>query len=102
MNGHSKLNRVSSTYLFPLVPGTLFTPIGPGKALSGHVISTLTVADVIDCMKLCLVTQQCKSFNFSNGLLKCEVSGSKAEKPNLEDREGFNYYEAASYQFISY
>lgn len=88
-------------FLFLLVPETLFTPIGPGKALSGDVISTLTVADVIECLKLCLVTEQCKSFNFSNGLLKCEVSGSKEEKPSLENREGFSYYEAASYQVIS-
>ncbi|XP_078365706.1 EGF-like repeat and discoidin I-like domain-containing protein 3 isoform X2 [Oculina patagonica] len=86
---------------WPEVSGTLFTPVGPGKALPGHVISTLNVADVMECMKLCLVTEQCKSFNFSNGLLKCEVSGSKAEKPSLEDREGFNYYEAAFYQVIS-
>ncbi|KAL9976334.1 hypothetical protein ACROYT_G013624, partial [Oculina patagonica] len=87
---------------WPEVPGTLFTPIGPGKALPGHVISTVTVVDVIECLKLCLVTEQCKSFNYSNGLLnKCELSGSKAEKPILEDREGFNYYEASSYQVIS-
>ena len=79
----------------------LFTPTGPGKALSGHVISNLTVADVIECMKLCLVTEQCKSFNFSGQLQKCEVSGSKAEKTSLEDREGFNYFEVASYQTIS-
>ena len=88
--------------MFSLVPETLFSPIGPGKALpAGNVISTLTVADVIECMKLCLVTEQCESFSFSNGLLKCEVGRSKAEKSSLEDREGFNYYEAGSYQVIS-
>ncbi|KAJ7365138.1 hypothetical protein OS493_007787 [Desmophyllum pertusum] len=83
------------------VSEALFTPIGPGKALPGHVISSLTVADVIQCMKLCLVTEKCKSFYFSAQLKKCEVSGSKAEKQSLEDREGFYYYEAASFQVIS-
>lgn len=75
--------------------------MGVGKSLSGHEISSPTAVDVIECMKLCLVTEQCKSFNFSDKLQKCEVSAAKAEMPSLEDRKSFNYYEAASYQMIS-
>ncbi|KAL9976335.1 hypothetical protein ACROYT_G013625 [Oculina patagonica] len=86
---------------WPEVSEALFTPIGVGKALSGHEILSLTDTDVIECTKLCLVTEQCKSFNFSDKLQKCELSGAKAEKSSLEDRKGFNYYEAAPYQMIS-
>ncbi|KAL9976346.1 hypothetical protein ACROYT_G013638 [Oculina patagonica] len=80
---------------WPEVSEALFTPIGVGKALSGHEISSLTAVDAIKCMKLCLVTEQCKSFNFSDKLQKCEVNAAKAEKSSLEDREGFNYFEAS-------
>lgn len=83
------------------VSEALLALIGPGKALSGHMISSWTADDVIQCMRLCLITEQCKSFNFSSELLKCEMSDSKAETQNLDDREGFNYYEALSYRAIS-
>ena len=76
-------------------------PTGLGKAFSGHVLSSMTAVDVLECMKLCLVTEQCQSFNFSDKLQECEVSGSKAEKSSLEDRKDFNYYEAVSYLAIS-
>ena len=85
---------------FLLVPDALFTPTGPGKALHGHVISSLNDTNAMQCMKLCLVTEQCKSFNFSDKLKKCEVSGSKAEAYGLKEQEGFNYYEPASYKMI--
>lgn len=42
---------------FSLVSEALFALIGPGKALSGHMISSSTTADVIQCMRLCLVTE---------------------------------------------
>lgn len=88
--------------MFHLVPGALFTSrFGPGTALPGHVISSRTVADVIQCMKLCLATNQCKSFNFSAQLKECEANGAKSEKASLQDREGFNYYEVVSFEGIS-
>lgn len=90
MNDHSMWDHVFyHLFLFPLVSEALFKPIGPGKALSGHMISNVTVADVKEGMKLCLVTVQCKSFNFSHQLKTSEVSGSKAATSSLEDREGF-------------
>ena len=82
-------------------PTALFTPIGFGKALAGHVISSLVATDVTQCTKFCLVTEQCKSFNFSDKLKRCQLSGSTAEAHSLEDQEGFNYYERSSIQAIS-
>ena len=83
-----------------IVTSALFSPIGSGKALHGHVISSLNDTNAIECMKLCLVTEQCKSFNFSHQLKKCEVSGSTAKAHDLEDHKGFNYYEPPSFQAI--
>ena len=85
----------------PLGADALFTPIGSGKALAGHVISSLNATDVTQCMKLCLVTEQCKSFNFSEQQKRCEVSNSTTEAKSLKDQEGFNYYERATFQAIS-
>ena len=79
----------------------MFTPTGYRKALRVQVISSLNDTNAIECMKLCMVTAQCKSFNFSHQLKKCEVSGSTAEAQRLEDREDFNYYERPSYGVIS-
>jgi len=93
-------HRFVHLFLFSLVSETLFKPNGPDKALSGHVISSVTVTDVKECMKLCLVTVKCKSFNFSDQKKTCEMSGSKAAKSSLQDREGFYYYESSSYQVL--
>ena len=79
----------------------MFTPIGRGKALHGHVISSQNDTSATECMKMCLITEQCKAFNFSGQMKKCEVSGSKAGVHGLKDQEGFNYYEPASYRMIS-
>ena len=86
---------------FSLGPSALFTPIGLGKALAGHVILSKNATDVTECMKLCMVTEQCRSFNFNERLKSCQVSGSTAEVQSLADQEGFNYYERASFRAIS-
>ncbi|XP_022804957.1 lactadherin-like isoform X3 [Stylophora pistillata] len=86
---------------WPEVSGALFEPrFGPGKALPGHVISSRSVTDVMQCIQLCLVTNQCKSINFSSQLKECEVSGSKSEIASIRERKGFHYYEVVSFQGI--
>ena len=92
---------VSFLFSFLLGPNALFTTIGPGKALAGHVILSKNANDETECMKLCLVTEQCKSFNFSEQQKKCEVSNSTTEAQSLEDQEGFNYYERSSSKAMS-
>ena len=57
---------------------TLFKPIGPDKAFSGHLISYVTVADARECLKLCLVTVNRKS------LKKCGVAVPKLRSHALE------------------
>jgi len=86
---------------WPEGPSALFTPISLGKALASHVLSSKNATDVTECMKLCLVTKQCKSFNFSDQLKRCQVSGSTAGAQSLDDQESFNYYERDSFQVIS-
>ena len=88
-------------FFFSLGPSALFTPIGLGKALAGHVILSKNATEVTECMKLCMVTEQCRSFNFNERLKSCQVSGSTAEVQSLADQEGFNYYERASFRAIS-
>ena len=70
------------------------------KAPVGHAISSKNTSDVTECMKLCLVTEQCKSFYFSNQL-KCEVRNASGEVQAVDDQEDFFYYERASFQAIS-
>ena len=84
-----------------LVPSSLFTPMGPGKALPGHVISSLNTTDVTQCMKFCLVTEHCRSFYFSDKQKRCEVRGYTAEGQSLEEQDGFYYYKRSSFQVIS-
>ncbi|XP_058960954.2 EGF-like repeat and discoidin I-like domain-containing protein 3 [Pocillopora verrucosa] len=87
---------------WPEVSGALFElRFGPGKALPGHVISSQSVTDVIQCIKLCLETNQCQSINFNNQQKECEVSGSKSEMAIIQERNGFHYYEVVSFQGIS-
>lgn len=74
---------------------------GPDKVQAGQVITLRSVSDVMQCMKLCLVTDQCQSLNFSSSLEKCEVSRSKSEMSSIEDREGFHYYEIVAVEVIS-
>ncbi|CAH3161174.1 unnamed protein product [Porites lobata] len=85
------------------VPAKLFAPVAPDKALLGHVRSTLNNTNVMECFKLCLVTTQCKSFNFCHQLKTCEVSDSTTTSSanGLEDHQGCNYYEPESYQWIT-
>nr|XP_058961605.1 lactadherin-like [Pocillopora verrucosa] len=87
---------------WPEVLEALFMPrFGPDKVQAGQVITSRSVSDVMQCMKLCLVTDQCQSLNFSSSLKKCEVSRSKSEMSSIEDREGFHYYEIVAVEVIS-
>ena len=97
-----KIKTLYFSSIFHLVSGALFEPrFGPGKALPGHVISSQSVTDVIQCIKLCLETNQCQSINFNNQQKECEVSGSKSEMASIQERNGFHYYEVVSFQGIS-
>ena len=80
----------------------IFTISGFGKALSAHLIAPKYAADPLDCMKLCLMTAQCKSFNFSEKRRICEVSGytAKEKMQDYGDNEEFNYYEAVKHTAI--
>ena len=80
---------------------TLFKPIGSDKTFSGHLISSVTVADTSECRKLCLVTVNRRSLNFSEQKKKCGVRGSKAAKPCLGDHEVFCCFESPSYRMMS-
>lgn len=86
-----------------LVPATLFSPIGCSPALHNQVISLINTTQTgIDCFKLCLVTEQCKSFKFNNSMQRCEVLSSTTElQSGVELEEGFSCYEPLSYQRIS-
>ena len=89
-------------HVFHLVLEALFMPrFGPDKVQAGQVITSRSVSDVMQCMKLCLVTDQCQSLNFSSSLKKCEVSRSKSEMSSIEDREEFHYYEIVAVKVIS-
>ena len=70
--------------MFSLASETLFKPTGPDKAFSGHLISYVTVADARECLKLCLVTVNRKSFNFSEQKKKCGVAVPKLRSHALE------------------
>lgn len=86
-----------------LVPATLFSPIGCSPALHNQVISLINTTQTgIDCFKLCLVTEQCKSFKFNNSMQRCEVLSSTTElQSGVELEEGFSCYEPLSYPRIS-
>lgn len=100
---YKHLTSFCSFLLFCLVPAELFTPVAPDKALLGHVSSSLNNTNVMECFKLCLVTTQCKSFNFCRHLKTCEVSDSTTTGSayGLEYQQGCNYYEPESYQGIT-
>lgn len=86
---------------WPEGPNKLFSLIGLGKALVGHVVSAESATDVTGCMKLCLLTEHCKSFNFSPQMNTCELSNSTAIAQELQNHQNLNYYEPASFQVIS-
>ena len=94
------INIIYLIILLFLGPSALFTPIGLGK-VTGHVISSKNVTHVTDCMKLCMVTEQCNSFSFNERLKNCQVSGSTAEVQSLENQDGFNYYERAAFPVMT-
>ncbi|CAH3187471.1 unnamed protein product [Porites evermanni] len=81
---------------WPEASAASFTPIAPGKALSGHVILSLNNTNVMECFKTCLIAGQCKSFNYNEQLKKCEVSGSSGKEHELTEQDGFYYYELTS------
>ena len=104
LNSKSYLWLLHLVYSLPLhfvifyfiVSSASFTPIAPGKALSGHVILSLNNTNVMECFKTCLIASQCKSFNYNEQLKKCEVSGSSGKEHGLTEQDGFYYYELTS------
>ena len=81
----------------------MFTTSGFGKILSGYVISSNYVADSLECMNLCLLTAQCKSFNFSGKKRICEVSNytAKEKKQGYGNNEDFDYYEPVKHTVVN-
>ena len=98
---HFNFPRYFNEPFSPVGPNKLFSLIGLSKALVGHVVSAENATDVTGCMKLCLLTEHCKSFNFSPQMNTCEVSNSTAIAQELQNHQNLNYYEPVSFQVIS-
>ena len=67
-----------------------------GHALSGSVFRTETeVRESHDCLVMCQILSNCKSFNFSKKKKMCELNSStKKESPaNYGARSDYDYYQ---------
>ncbi|XP_032235728.2 uncharacterized protein LOC5510676 [Nematostella vectensis] len=67
-----------------------------GKALAGHVMSSMLVDSYGDCAIECVGNDSCQSFNYqseSSGLHQCELNNQSANSSeSLEERAQFYYY----------
>lgn len=72
-------------------------PVLEGKALQGHVITSLMVKKESSCLAHCYVEENCMSYNFGPELVddtrQCELSNSDdmLHPEDLVDRYGFTY-----------
>ena len=75
----------------------MFPDVSTDFALTGHVISTLSVASAMDCALECVAHTQCSSYNCEAAAkpqLVCELNDKKAATPSeLTSRPGYNYYD---------
>ena len=80
-------------FLYPItVPSTLFKRTR--KAAPSVVMTSKITNDVTECTKLCLVTEQCKSFYYSQKMMRCEMIGAAAAgNQELKNKSDFYYYE---------
>ncbi|XP_029200554.2 uncharacterized protein LOC114965136 [Acropora millepora] len=76
---------------WPQVPSTLFK--GTSKAAPSAVMTSKITNDVTECTKLCLVTEQCKSFYYSQKMMRCEMIGADTGNQELQNKSDFYYYE---------
>ena len=73
------------------MPSTLFN--GTSKAAPSVVMTSKITNDVTECTKLCLVTEECKSFYYSQKMMRCEMIGAAAGNQELQNKSDFYYYE---------
>ena len=76
--------------IFDDVEGHLYKA-NKGEKLTGQLLETHTVRSEINCASVCLVNEDCWSFNYMGDSHVCELNGGLQEPVTIEDENADLY-----------